>query len=129
MSRPSTQRSGPGTPDPSGARSGATTAVSPGTPEAPGRGSVTERVAAALLAHPAVASLSGGEFGTVATYLPGRRVPGIVLGEGDEPTRVSVVLHFGAPVTDTARALRRIVATETGATRVDVVVTDLELPV
>jgi hypothetical protein len=129
VSRPDTQRTGVGAPDPAGARSGAATAVSPGSPEAPGRGSVTERVAAALLAHPAVASLSGGEFGTIATYLPGRRVPGVVLGEGGEATRVAVVLHFGAPVVATAQALRRIVATETGATRVDVVVTDLELPV
>ncbi len=122
MSRPA------GAPDPAGARSGAATAVSPGTPEAPGRGAVTERVADALIAHPAVAALSGGAFGTVATYLPGRRVPGVVLGEGDEPTRVSVVLHFGAPVAATADELRRVVALASGATRVDVVVTDLELP-
>lgn len=116
------------TPDPTGARSGAARAVAPGTPEAPGLGPVPERVAHAIQAHPAVAAMSGGAYGTVATYLPGRRVPGVVIGDGDEPTVISVVLRFGAPVAATAHELRRIVAGESGATRVDVVVTDLEMP-
>ncbi|GAA4796389.1 hypothetical protein GCM10023200_35580 [Actinomycetospora chlora] len=107
---------------------GPTQAVSPGTAEAPGRGPVPERIAEALLAHPAVAALSGGPFGTIASYLPGRRLPGIVLGDGEEPDRVAVVLHFGAPVEITAAELRRIVAAESGNRRVDVTVTDLEMP-
>jgi hypothetical protein len=36
-----------------------------------------EPVAAAVLACPAVARLSGGPFGAVGTYLPGRRVAGV----------------------------------------------------
>ncbi|MFC5139328.1 hypothetical protein ACFPK1_13890 [Actinomycetospora rhizophila] len=103
-------------------------AVAPGAPEAPGLGPLPERIAEALLAHPAVAALSGGPFGTVATYLPGRRLPGVVLGDGGEPDRIAVVLHFGAPVTATAAELRRIVAGASGNRRVDVTVTDLELP-
>ena len=103
-------------------------ALSTGAREAPGLGPVSERIAEALLAHPAVAALSAGPFGTVATYLPGRRLNGVVMGEGDEPTRVSVVLRFGAPVRVTADELRRIVARISGARRVDVVVTDLEMP-
>lgn len=125
MSTPPPPRPGA---DPAGARSGAATAVTPGAPDAPGLGPVPLRVHDALLAHPAVAALSGGAFGTVATYLPGRRLPGVVVGDRDEPTRISVVLHFGAPVAATAAELRHLVARETGATRVDVVVTDLELP-
>jgi hypothetical protein len=102
--------------------------VGPGSPEAPGPGSLPERVAEALLAHPAVAALSGGPYGTIASYLPGRRLPGISLGGGDEPARVGVVLRFGAPIEATAAELRRIVAGVSGARRVDVVVTDLEMP-
>jgi hypothetical protein len=70
--------------------------------------------------------LSAGRYGSVATYLPGRRLEGVALGEGDEPARVSVVLRLGAPVPATADALRALVALETGAERVDVVVTDVE---
>ncbi|MCD2188183.1 hypothetical protein [Actinomycetospora soli] len=103
-------------------------AVSPGSADAPGRGSLSERVAGALLAHPDVVRLSGGTFGAVATYLPGRRLVGVALGDGDEPARVSVVLRLGARVRPTAEALRALVAAETGARRVDVVVTDLADP-
>ncbi|MFC5062976.1 hypothetical protein [Actinomycetospora atypica] len=103
-------------------------ATSPGGAEAPGRGSLPERVAGALLAHPDVVRLSGGTFGAVATYLPGRRLLGVALGEGDEPARISVVLRLGARVRPTAQALRMLVAAETGARRVDVVVTDVEAP-
>lgn len=119
------------TSDPSSAAAGARpagTAVSPGSPDAPGLGPLPERIAEALLAHPAVAALSGGPFGTLATYLPGRRLPGIVLGEAGEPDRIAVVLRFGAPVGPTATELRRIVAAASGNRRVDVTVTDLEVP-
>jgi hypothetical protein len=101
-------------------------ATSPHDATAPGRGSLSERVAGALLAHPDVARLSGGPYGSIATYLPGRRLEGVVLGEGEEPTRVGVVLRLGAPVHVTADALRALVAAQTGARRVDVVVVDLE---
>ncbi|WP_433803600.1 hypothetical protein [Actinomycetospora sp. CA-084318] len=103
-------------------------AMSPGSADAPGRGSLSERVAGALLAHPDVVRLSGGTFGAVATYLPGRRLVGVALGDGDEPARISVVLRLGARVRPTAEALRALVAAETGARRVDVVVTDLADP-
>ena len=101
-------------------------ATSPQDPAAPGRGALSERVADALLAHPDVVRLSGGTFGSIATYLPGRRVVGVSLGEGGEPTRIGVVLRLGARVHATADALRALVAVETGARRVDVVVADVE---
>jgi len=103
-------------------------AVAPGDPQAPGLGPLPERIAEALLAHPAVAALSGGPYGTLATYLPGRRLPGIVLGDGGEPDRIAVVLRYGAPVDATAAELRKIVAGASGNRRVDVTVTDLEMP-
>lgn len=115
-------------PDPAGGFARATTAVAPGAPDAPGVGPLPVRVADALLAHPAVAGLSGGSFGTIASYLPGRRQPGVALGGDGEPTRIAVVLHFGAPVAATAAELRGIVAGLTGADRVDVVVADLAMP-
>jgi hypothetical protein len=101
-------------------------ATAPHDPTAPGRGPLSERVAAAVLAHPDVVRLSGGTFGTIATYLPGRRLIGVVLGEGGEPTRIGVVLRLGARVHATADVLRTLVAAETGARRVDVVVADVE---
>jgi hypothetical protein len=118
------------TPDPTGRAAARPpgTPVGPGSPEAPGLGPLPERIAEALLAHPGVAALSGGPYGTIASYLPGRRLPGIVLGDGEEPTRIAVVLHYGAPVEATAADLRRIVAAASGARRVDVTVTDLEMP-
>lgn len=108
------------------ARAPGVRATAPHDPTAPGRGPLSQRVADAVLAHPDVVRLSGGTFGAIATYLPGRRLVGVVLGEGEEPTRIGVVLRLGAPVHATAAALRRLVAAETGARRVDVVVADVE---
>ena len=53
-------------------------------------------VAAAVRAVPGVADLHAGMFGEVGTYLPGRRVSGVRLGEADTDIHVSIV--FGAPV-------------------------------
>ncbi|NMO90676.1 hypothetical protein [Actinomycetospora sp. TBRC 11914] len=101
-------------------------ATAPHDRTAPGRGPLSERVAAALLAHPDVVRLSPGPYGAIATYLPGKRLEGVVLGEGEEPTRIGVVLRLGAPVHATADVLRGLVAAQTGARRVDVVVADVE---
>lgn len=65
-------------------------------------------IAAAVTAVDGVAELHGGMFGEAATYLPGRRVPGIRLG--DDGTEVHVSLLFGAPVRPTAEAVRDAVA-------------------
>ena len=65
-------------------------------------------IAAAVTAVPGVAELHGGMFGEAATYLPGRRVPGVRLG--DDGTEVHVSLLFGVPVRPTAEAVRNAVA-------------------
>jgi len=86
---------------------------------------LAEQVAAAVRAHPAVAGLHGGAHGAVATYLPGRRVVGVRIGEGDEPVEVAVVLHPDRPIPDVVRALRRDVSRMCGGAAVDITVADL----
>ncbi|WP_285592023.1 hypothetical protein [Actinomycetospora sp. NBRC 106378] len=49
---------------------------------------LAEPVAAAVLACPAVSRLSAGPFGTVGTYLPGRRVTGVQITATEVTVRV-----------------------------------------
>jgi hypothetical protein len=89
---------------------------------------LAERVAAAVTAHPAVAGLHGGLYGAVATYLPGRKLVGVRIGEGDEPVEVAVVLRADRPIPDVVRALRREVSGLCGGAAVDITVADIVLP-
>ncbi|AJW41540.1 hypothetical protein NY08_3530 [Rhodococcus sp. B7740] len=68
----------------------------------------SEDIADAVLAVDGVVGLHGGMFGEAATYLPGRRIAGIRIG--DEGTEVHVTLEFGIAVRDTADAVRSTVA-------------------
>lgn len=61
-----------------------------------------DRVAAAVLAVPGVTGLHGGTFG-IGTYLPGRRVTGIRLG--DEVAEVHVTVAMGVRVPAVAEAI------------------------
>jgi len=63
-------------------------------------------VAAAVLTVPGVIGLHGGMFGETATYLPGRRVPGVRLTEDVTDIHLSVVY----PVFATAQQVRTAVA-------------------
>lgn len=91
-----------------------------------------EVVAAAVLACPAVAGLSGGPFGSAATYLPGRRVRGVVVretGSGGLPdVAVHVVARFGTPMTEVAGQVRAAVSAAAPGSRTDVHVDDVALP-
>jgi hypothetical protein len=69
---------------------------------------LVDRIAAAVTVVAGVAHLHGGMFGEAATYLPGRRVAGIRLGE--DGTDVHVSLLFGYPLRPTAEAVRDAVA-------------------
>jgi len=69
---------------------------------------LADLVAAAVLTVPGVISLHGGLFGETATYLPGRRVPGVRLTEDVTDIHLSVV--YGAPVFATAQQVRTAVA-------------------
>jgi uncharacterized alkaline shock family protein YloU len=97
-------------------------------PSPPDPVALAERVAAAVAAHPAVVGLHGGIYGTVTTYLPGRRLVGVRIGEGDEPVEVAVVLRADQPIPDVVRSLRHEVSRLCGGSAVDVTVADIVLP-
>ncbi len=83
-------------------------------------------VAAAVLAHPAVARLDGGPFGTVASLLPGRRrVEGVRIGVGDEPVQIAVVARLGTPLPRLADELGAAVRALLGPVAVDVTISDV----
>jgi uncharacterized alkaline shock family protein YloU len=82
-------------------------------------------VAAAVKSVPGVAELHAGMFGEVGTYLPGRRVAGIRIGDG--VTDIHVTLVLGTPVRETAARIRDVVARLVGG-NVDVTVEDVVAP-
>ncbi|WP_416953399.1 hypothetical protein ACNKF0_15150 [Nocardioides sp. T5] len=86
---------------------------------------LADRVASAVLAVPGVHDLHGGVLGEVATYLPGRRVTGVRLRDGD--TQVHLVLSWGAPITATTDEVRSRVAEIVPGT-VHVAVEDIAAP-
>ncbi|MDQ3105206.1 MAG: hypothetical protein M3Q87_08335 [Actinomycetota bacterium] len=59
---------------------------------------------AAVTAVPGVAAMHSGRFGEVATYLPGRRVPGVQLR--DDRAEVHIVVDWGRDLLATAAAVR-----------------------
>lgn len=83
-----------------------------------------DTVAGIARAVSGVVALHPGKFGEVATYLPGRRVPGVrVDGRRIE---VHLVVAADAQIRDTATAVRRAVAEAfPDATAVDVTVEDI----
>lgn len=86
---------------------------------------LADQVADVVSAHPAVARLDGGVFGAVATYLPGRRLVGVRIGQPGEPVEVAVVLHLMRPIPDVVAVLRREVAALCGGVPVDITVADV----
>jgi len=72
-----------------------------------------------------VADLWGGVTGEVATYLPGRRVPGVRITP--DRVEVHVVIQGVRPLHDVAGAVRRAVQTVAGGRPVDVVVNDISI--
>jgi uncharacterized alkaline shock family protein YloU len=73
-----------------------------------------------------VARLSTGRFGEVATYLPGRRVPGV--RTSDARIEVHVVARWGVTVADLATEVRRAVTAVAQGMPVDVHVDDVDIP-
>jgi hypothetical protein len=82
-----------------------------------------EDIAAAVSAAPGVAALSGGRLGGVGTYLPGRRVTGVVLRDND--LEVHIVGRYGVPVAEIATEVRRAVEPYAGERTVHVIIEDL----
>jgi hypothetical protein len=87
------------------------------------QGEVADAVAEAVLRVPGVTGLHGGRLGEVATYLPGRRVGGVRIG--DDGTGVHVVVDPDASLRATAAAVRDAVAPHVRGP-ITVVVEDLE---
>lgn len=85
-----------------------------------------DAVAAAVLGCAGVAGLDGGRFGEVASYLPGRKVPGVVVSGG----RVTVQIRsrWAVPVPDLAALVTVVLAPLTGRRPVDVVIADIDDP-
>lgn len=84
-----------------------------------------DRIVQTVLAVPGVAALHSGMFGEVGTYLPGRRVAGVRVG--DDAIDVHVSLVFDAPVRGTAAAIRQALQPLTVLT-VNVTVEDIVPP-
>lgn len=57
-----------------------------------------------LVASPHVTRLSGGPSGTVAAYLPGRRIPGLRVAD-DGRVEVHVVMHMDSTVSEVESAV------------------------
>jgi hypothetical protein len=85
-----------------------------------------DAVATAVRACPAVEDLDGGRWGEVATYLPGRRVPGVRVAA--DAVLVQVRGRWGVPAVEVATRIRRILAALVAGRRVDVVLADLGDP-
>jgi len=91
----------------------------------PAPAALADAIAQRVLDHPAVARLHGGPFGTVASYLPGRRVVGVRVDETDGSVDLSVVLWVGVPLRQAVADLRRVVVEIAGPVIVNVTVADL----
>jgi hypothetical protein len=89
----------------------------------PGTAKEADAIAAAVTAAPEVAALSGGRLGGVGTYLPGRRVTGVVIRDGE--LELHVIGRFGVPVTEIAAAVRRAVEPYADDRTVHVIIEDL----
>lgn len=86
---------------------------------------MADAVAAAVIASPGVASLSGGGRRRTATYLPGRLVEGVHIDE--DRIRVAVVASQGVAVAVLAEQVRAAVAPLAPGRAIDVHVADVRL--
>ncbi|MEZ7131860.1 hypothetical protein ACBR40_41555 [Nonomuraea sp. AD125B] len=70
-----------------------------------------------------VAGLSSGPFGTVATYLPGRRLTGVSVN--DRAVEIAIVATLDRPLLETADEVRRAVTDLAGERLVNVRIDDI----
>lgn len=89
-------------------------------------GADADVVAAIVLSCPGVSALDGGPFGEVATYLPGRTVPGVTVD--DSRIRVQVRSAWGVPAADVAALITAALAPLAGPRPVDVAIADIDDP-
>ena len=85
-----------------------------------------DTVAAAVRSCPGVSGLDSGQFSEVASYLPGRKVEGIVVSGGR--VTVQVRSQWGVPAPELAASITAVLAPLTGNRPVDVVIADIDDP-
>lgn len=85
-----------------------------------------DAIAAAVRDAPGVSDLHGGVQGEIALLLPGRRIPGLRLG--DTACEVHVAVEWDADIPRTAAAIRATVAPLAGGRPVIVTVEDVDEP-
>lgn len=85
-----------------------------------------DAVAMATAGCAGVAAVDGGPFGEVASYLPGRKVVGVVVGDGR--VTVQVRARWGIPAPELAALITVVLAPLTGHHPVDVVIADIDDP-
>ncbi|HEY6493887.1 MAG TPA: hypothetical protein VIZ43_11465 [Trebonia sp.] len=73
-----------------------------------------------------VSALDGGPFGEVASYLPGRTVPGVAVDASR--IRVQVRSTWGVPATDVATVITAALAPLVAPRPVDVAIADIDDP-
>lgn len=92
---------------------------------APDPGLLAAAIADRVRGHPSVVGLHGGPHGTVASYLPGRRVEGVLIDPADGSVQLSVVLRLGDRLPEVVADLRRQVVAVTGPVPVNITVADV----
>jgi hypothetical protein len=85
-----------------------------------------EAVAAAVEGCAGVSGLDSGQFGEVASYLPGRQVPGVIVRR--QALLIRVRARWGLQVADLLSQITTAVTPITGGCRVQVVVGDIDDP-
>ena len=78
----------------------------------------------AVAACPSVSALDGGRFGEVATYLPGRRVPGISIA--DDAVTIQVRTRWPIPAPQVFSEVAQVVRPLAGTRRIDLVIADID---
>ncbi len=100
--------------------------TAPDDPVSAGLAVLAGRVMQAAASCPAVAGLSGGPYGTVATYLPGRTVLGVAVRAGE--VEVCVTVWYGLPLAAAAGQVRDAVAAAVPGHTVNVIIGDVAAP-
>jgi hypothetical protein len=89
-------------------------------------GADIDMIAMAVRQCAGVSALDGGPYGEVATYLPGRKIAGVVVGDGR--VMVQVRSRWGIPVPELAARIAAAASSFTGHRRIDVVIADIDDP-
>lgn len=83
-------------------------------------------VSAAVRACPGVDDLDGGAAGSVVSYLPGRRMPGLRVD--DDRVTIQVRGHWGIPIADIGDEVVSAVTPLVAGRSIDIIVSDISTP-